>query len=262
MSFLKKVFLLILISIIIFSSTGCSLSGSGSTKPATFTPQPPTPIPDLKILFLGERLLFFWYWPQTDYQKFSNAADPSKYTAVQHHFEGGIRVNNITLKEIWENESVQEMIRDQFDVIILQESQEGCYEEKDVFYEYTRKFYELAKSEGAEIVLFMNWPEKKRWEDLDLIEKSYQEISQELGIQVAPVGLAWHRSMQQYPDINLFFDDGELSSKYGDYLALCVVYATITGKTPVGVPYSGYLTEEEASILQQIAWETVQDYQQ
>ena len=262
MSFLKKALLLILISIIIFSSTGCSLSGSGSTKPATYTPQPPTPIPDLKVLFLGERLLFFNYWPQTDYQNFSQAADPSKYTVVEYHFEGGTDVNNITLREIWERQSIQEMIQDDFDVIVIQEAQEVSYEDKDSFYAYTRKFFELAKSEGAELVLFMNWPEKKRWDDLQLIEQSYQEISQELGVKVAPVGLAWQRSIQQYPDLNLFFDDWELSSKYGDYLALCVVYATITGKTPVGVPYYGYLTEEEAAILQQVAWESVQEYQQ
>ena len=57
-------------------------------------------------------------------------------------------------------------------------------------------------------------------------------------------------------------NDGELPSKYGDYLALCVVYATVTGNSPVGVPYYGFLAEEEATILQQVAWETVIDYQQ
>jgi hypothetical protein len=205
--------------------------------------------------------MFFWYWPQTDYQKFTQAADPSIYTAVGVHFEGGLYEHDKCLKDIWENQKVQNMIAENYDYIVIQEAQEISYEEKDSFYEYTRKFDELARNTGAELILFMNWPEEKRWEDLELIEKSFKGISSELGVRVAPVGLAFQLLLEEQPDIDPFFDDGELASKYGDYLAMCVIYATITGKSPVGVDYTGYLSIEEASILQQIAWDTVQDYQ-
>ena len=168
----------------------------------------------------------------------------------------------LTLKDIWNNETVKNMIDENYDVIVLQESQEGCYENKDAFHEYAQKFNDAAKAADSEIVLFMNWPEKKRWDDLELIKQAYQEIASDLNLKVAPVALAWQRSMDTHPEINLFFDDGELPSKYGDYLALCVVYATVTGNSPVGVPYYGFLAEEEATILQQVAWETVIDYQQ
>ena len=102
MSPAKKLFFLIIITFTVLSIAGCSLSGSTNTKYATYTPKPPTPTPDLKVLFLGERLLFFWYWPQTHFQDFSTAADPSKYTGVGIHFEGGIYVNDVNFKRYLE----------------------------------------------------------------------------------------------------------------------------------------------------------------
>jgi len=258
----KKMLSICLIVLVLQSAAGCSGGMSGKPKSATYTPLPPTPIPDMEVLFLGERLMFFWYWPQTDYQKFSHAADADKYVSVEHIFPGGIDVNTENLGTFWENSAVHDLLEEGFDVIVIQEAQERCYEEKDLFHEDLRKFHEKASSAGSEIVLFMNWPDEDRWEDLDEIVRSYEEISSVLDIKVAPVSLAWDKSLASHPELDLFFDNGELSSKYGDYLAMCVVYATITGKSPVGVSYTGFLTEEEAATLQEIAWETVQEYQQ
>ena len=72
---------------------------------------------------------------------------------------------------------------------------------------------------------------------------------------------------------------------YGTYLSMCVIYATIFERSPVGLAYHydvppqgsqenimrrmAYemtdftpISEEEAAFLQRIAWETVQDYEQ
>jgi hypothetical protein len=39
-----------------------------------------------------------------------------------------------------------------------------------------------------------------------------------------------------------------------------VVFAALTGKSPVGNPYLAGLDASTAKFLQEIAWETVQDY--
>ena len=90
-----------------------------------------------------------------------HSCNPSKYTGVGIHFEGGVYVNDVNLKDIWNNETVKNMIDENYDVIVLQESQEGCYENKDAFHEYAQKFNDAAKAADLEIVLFMNWPEEK-----------------------------------------------------------------------------------------------------
>jgi hypothetical protein len=59
--------------------------------------------------------------------------------------------------------------------------------------------------------------------------------------------------------------DRDRPSIYGTYLAINVVYATIIGKSPIGLAYlpspGGGVTEDAATFLQRIAWETVQAYQ-
>jgi hypothetical protein len=46
----------------------------------------------------------------------------------------------------------------------------------------------------------------------------------------------------------------------GTYLASCVVFSALTGRSPVGNPYLAGLDDATAKMLQTAAWETVQDY--
>ena len=115
----------------------------------------------------------------------------------------------------------------------------------------------------------------------------YEEIAAELAIRVAPAGLAWARSVRERPDLNLFAPEmADIHPNYaGSYLVACVVYATIFGRSPVGLsfrPADLYpdldpadpkfekwaqklydqitISDADIAFLQRIAWETVQDY--
>ncbi len=46
----------------------------------------------------------------------------------------------------------------------------------------------------------------------------------------------------------------------GTYLASCVVFAALTGRSSVGNPYLAGIDAPTATFLQTVAWETVQDY--
>jgi len=110
------------------------------------------------------------------------------------------------------------------------------------------------------------------------IAQDYTTLGTELGSSVAPVGLAWQKAIDERPDLNLYAD-GLHPNIQGTYLTTCVFYATIFGKSPVGLTYypadmiAGIddqkvrwdewqkLTEDEMAFLQQIAWDTVVDYQ-
>jgi hypothetical protein len=49
-------------------------------------------------------------------------------------------------------------------------------------------------------------------------------------------------------------------SPAGTYLAACTTFAALTGRSPVGNAYHAGLDEPTAKFLQEVAWETVQDY--
>lgn len=86
---------------------------------------------------------------------------------------------------------------------------------------------------------------------------------------IAPVGLAWKyihdslvdKGVDPTESGNLFYDlfsnDGSHPSIFGSYLTGCVIYSTITGISPVGLPgYSG-INSTYMSMLQRAAHETV-----
>jgi len=184
-----------------------------------------------------------------------------------------------SLEEIWEHTNAREKIdKGDYDVVVLQgaipETESwNISKSAETFHEYVRKFDAEIKEAGAETVLFMQWPYEQyglKPITIEEIDQAYRDIALELGVDVAPVGLAWQRVMEERPELDMYDDDGVHPSIHGTYLAVNVVYATVFGKSPIGIAYlpsagswseGGGLTDEETAYLQRIAWETVQEYQ-
>ena len=51
-----------------------------------------------------------------------------------------------------------------------------------------------------------------------------------------PVGNAFDYVEKNHPNINLYMDDNKHPSPNATYLAACVFYSMISGKSPVGLP--------------------------
>lgn len=145
------------------------------------------------------------------------------------------------------------------------------------FHEAVRGLVPNIHQTGADAVLYMTWA-KKRWPDqISDLQEAYGSVGVELGIPVAPVGTAWDLALRRRPDLDLHLGDGSHPTPTGSYLAACVLYATLTGRSPVGAPreveglpwnYSGVMASdrptvlvtlpaEDAEFLQHLAWEVV-----
>ena len=72
--------------------------------------------------------------------------------------------------------------------------------------------------------------------------------------------VAFAKSIARKPDLELYVTDKRHPSLAGTYLAACTVYASLFGKSPVGNAYTAGLPADVAAHLQQVAWETVQEY--
>jgi hypothetical protein len=158
-----------------------------------------------------------------------------------------------------------------FDVVVLQEDLEIDPYDPTKFMEYVRKYNDEIVATGAETVLYMPW----QWDVNDSnsvtitdIAAAYTSIGEELGAQVAPVGIAFTNSLSERPDFDLYSGDRTHSNLRGQYLAASVLYATIFGKSPEGPVWistemaeEAEMSEEDSAFLDRIAWQTVIEYQ-
>lgn len=119
---------------------------------------------------------------------------------------------------------------------------------------------------GAKPVFFLTWAHRDGMPDSGYkdyasmqfaISTGYLTLAKELDVTVAPVGEAWHAAQGKSPPLDLWLDDGSHPNPKGTYLAACVFYAVITGRSPVGLSYTGGLSAGEAAELQALAADTV-----
>ncbi|UMM06934.1 hypothetical protein MKR81_27635 (plasmid) [Vibrio campbellii] len=134
---------------------------------------------------------------------------------------------------------------------------------RDYFEKSAKTMSKIAHDAGSKVVYFMTWAQQSRPEQTSALANAYQDIAKKTGGYVAPVGLAFEQSINQYPEINLYHSDGKHPSLEGTYLAASVFFATLYNKSPVGgaTPIDTDMSPETAKKLQTIAWETVQRFQ-
>lgn len=138
-----------------------------------------------------------------------------------------------------------------------------------------------AEASGAETVLFLTWG-REAGDDANpdlypdyptmqaLLEDGYLAIRDRLSTEarpvwVAPVGLAFQAVYDAEVAagrdplapggafVQLYEGDGSHPTVAGTFLAACTIYATITGRTPIGLPGPEGLSAEDAARLEAVA---------
>ena len=128
------------------------------------------------------------------------------------------------------------------------------------FFDTVRKDAEILRRHGARGVLFMSWAYKDKPAMTQELAEQYVRAGRENGMLVIPAGLAFANAIARKPDLELYQADKRHPSLAGTYLAANTVYATLTRKSPVGAKYTAGLPPETATLLQQVAWDTVQQF--
>ena len=97
---------------------------------------------------------------------------------------------------------------------------------------------------------------------IKVIEETYAKVGKENKVLVIPVGLAFNLAYKKEPNIRLHKNDGTHPNLKGTYLAACTVFASIYGKSPIGIKYdyNGEINEEDKFFLQKIADEATSMY--
>lgn len=225
-------------------------------------------------LFLGNSYTFYNNMPAM----VSSIADSMDDTLnVDSNSPGGWRFSN----HAEANSSSMQKIRQQdWDFVILQaQSQEPSFppsQVADEVYPYAQALVDsIAVNDSCtEPVFYMTWG-RKNGDSMNgqgypavstylgmqqRLRESYLEMALDNEATVAPVGMAWRKSINDNPNFELYSPDESHPSLAGSYLAACTFYCTLFQKSCVGSSYvPNGLSSDDAIILQTIASNTVLD---
>lgn len=208
---------------------------------------------EVQVLFIGNSFTYYHDLPKM----VAELARAGKQRPL--HFEqetpGGC-----TLEKHWKDGKALAKIQSRkWDFVVLQDQSQAPLIRQDSMFEYGKKFDAEIKKRGAKTLLYMTWASQNKPDDQRAISKAYLDLSRELKAEIAPVGNAWEAALKADGKLVLHEKDQKHPNATGTYLAACVFYATIYGKSPEGLPGSiGKLTDDAARPLQTIAWKTVQ----
>jgi hypothetical protein len=212
-----------------------------------------------RLLFIGNSFTYFNGGLEHHVQQFARKSPALQNVVADRATKGGATLQ-ILQGLPWVHDKLKE---GHFDVVILQDDiPELTGHTVEPFYHQARLFHAEINALGGKAVLFMAWPyERLNWVSLETISEAHRTIGRELGIPVAPVGLAFRNALQARPTLAMLGPDHEHETIHGTYLAAAVLYSTIFEANPEGLTYHpDGVSDEESKFLQSIAWKTVQDW--
>ena len=155
-----------------------------------------------------------------------------------------------------------------FDYAILQDGSTQTLSAIAEFYDGVRLVGELVENNGATPILYQTWGRKEGHSVLEqynldtdsmarTVAAAYEAIGRETGYTVSPAGSAFLDVYTNHPEIELYDPDLTHPSATGSYLVALCHYATLFGRSPIGVEYKADLDDETALILQTAAHNAV-----
>ena len=215
-----------------------------------------------KVLFVGNS---YTYENDLPVLVAGLAASAGRLLDARHVTSGGK-----TLEWHTENaETLAALQESKWDVVVLQEHSIRPVQDTPKMLEAARTLQSKIEPTGARTVMYMTWARQHFPEMQPGLARVYTRVAQEIGADVAPVGLAWEAALTTDPMLVLHTSDKSHPNAAGSYLAACVFYATffdarpsglaakidgVDGKSLVDLPVA------QALFLQKIAWDAVSNY--
>ena len=157
-----------------------------------------------------------------------------------------------------------------FQLVIFQggSGETNTKSERKIFSNEVEKVVNKIHQSGAEAALYMihayvDPHEKANPQMIEDIKKMYIDAGKKNNALVIPVGIAFENAYKMKPNIKLHKSfDGSHPSMLGTYLASCVVFASITQKSPKGMEYNYFnkVSDADKIFLQNIAHISVESF--
>jgi hypothetical protein len=123
-------------------------------------------------------------------------------------------------------------IREQWDVIVLQQGPSSLDDSRQQLVRDTKAIAALSKSR---IALLTVWPASNRVQVWERVAESYRIAAEAVDGLLIPAGVNLRLAMQQDPDLKLLGADGFHPAMAGTYLAALTTYRALTGSLPAAL---------------------------
>lgn len=154
----------------------------------------------------------------------------------------------------------QRLTDETWDFVILQENTNDAFSAaEEAMLPAASSLDEKIRAAGGQTGILMTWTPK---DGAGIMDREYVQsilaqntiaVSERLDSLLIPGGVGFMRCLEQYPQIELWDEDGMHPSLEGSYLAGCIAYAVIFRESPAGCGYTAELDGETAAQLQELA---------
>jgi hypothetical protein len=249
-------------------AVACAAPASSTAPPAPVAaPAPvalaPAPQAPLRVLFVGNSYTFVGDVPAR-VREIGRGLTPPVVIETDSVTEGGA-----TLATLYARPDVQDKLGGgHWSHVVIQEQSTETLRQPEDFRRSAALVAARAHDGGAQPVLYETWARragdevyKRPWSGgtpaamQARIDALYLAEAEETRSLLAPVGDARARAMKDpaTASIELYRPDGSHPTLAGAYLAACVLFRVITGRSPEGGGYPAELGEDVARRLQRVS---------
>lgn len=195
----------------------------------------------MNILFIGNSYTYFHDLPAV----FAALANENGYGVTAFSVtRGGRRLGQFADTEDDATQELGRVLADNppFDAVFLQEQSMLPYRDYDAFFGGAKHVAEAVRAAGAKrLCFYVTWGRKPGCPMLDEmgwthdtmtagLHESYFRAAEVLSMECADVGAAFHKIVENHPEIELYDPDGSHPSYAGTCLAAMVMYKTVFGE--------------------------------
>jgi hypothetical protein len=230
--------------------------GSGDSPDNALPSGPPPASADISLLFMGNSHTSFNELPGMVAQML-RAARPARSVAFV------VAPGSMFLEERIAHVPTDDLLRSQnWSFVILQAQKYSTSGQFQYSTAEAEEFIRRARQQRAVPIMFPEWP-RSGVDETSRIYDLHVSIAQREVACVAPVGQAWDLSLERHPALALHAPDGNHSNPAGAFLAALILFATMTGVSPLDLPALPQVTTVDGATqaqLRAVAAETVQTW--
>ena len=173
----------------------------------------------LRILFIGNSHTYFNDMPDIVATMFREAQYDCEVTMIAH---GGWFLE----QHVREPDVKFNILHGHYDYVVLQEHSHP-FGPEEKYFAAVRQLDQWIKEAGSKTVIYMTWAKKDEECNQERMTLAHEQIAEEIGALLAPVGKYWWSYMRSWPELEMYFRDGAHASRNGSAFAAKYIWDAI-----------------------------------